>query len=120
MLTTPAMTAVVVLGRPLQGTKHNNPLKKTNLGSLLIDATCVPVDIRHPTDLSLILEAREVTEILVDKVHVQVRDHIGQKPSTHSKRALQQFLAVAKKKRPRISKIYKALKQQLGHLKRYL
>ena len=31
-----------------------------------------------------------------------------------------QFLAVAKKKRPRINKIRKALKQQLGHLRRNL
>jgi len=30
--------------------------------------------------------------------------------------ARQQFLAVAKKKRPRINKIRKAIKQQLGHL----
>jgi hypothetical protein len=34
--------------------------------------------------------------------------------------ARQQFLAVAKKKRPRILKIRKAIKQQLGHLKRNL
>ena len=28
--------------------------KRPNQGSLLIDATCAPVDIRHPTDLSLL------------------------------------------------------------------
>jgi hypothetical protein len=32
----------------------------------LIDATCVPVDIRYPTDLSLLNEAREVMEKLID------------------------------------------------------
>lgn len=91
-----------------------------NQGSLLIDATCVPVDIRHPTDLSLLNEAREVTEILIDAMHPQVRDSFGHKPRTHRKQARQQFLAVAKKKRPRINKIRKAIKQQLGHLKRNL
>ncbi|MFN9957553.1 MAG: IS5/IS1182 family transposase, partial [bacterium] len=37
---------------------------RPNQGSLLIDATCVPADIRYPTDLSLLNEARELTETL--------------------------------------------------------
>jgi hypothetical protein len=94
--------------------------ESTNQGSLLIDATCIPADIRHPTDLSLLSEAREVTEKLIDAMHPQVRDSFGLKPRTHRKKARQQFLAVAKKKRPRISKIRKAIKQQLGHLERNL
>jgi len=97
-----------------------SPQKQTNQGSLLIDATCAPVDIRYPTDLSLLNEAREVTEILIDAMHPQVRECFGHKPRTHRKKARQQFLAVAKKKRPRISKIRKAIKQQLGHVKRNL
>jgi len=96
------------------------PRKQANQGSLLIDATCAPVDIRHPTDLSLLNEAREVTEILIDAMHPQVRESFGHKPRTHRKQARQQFLAVAKKKRPRINKIRKAIKQQLGHVKRNL
>jgi len=36
---------------------------------------------------------------------------------THRKQARQHFLAVAKKKRPRINKISKSIKQQLRHLK---
>jgi hypothetical protein len=97
-----------------------SPQKQTNQGSLLIDATCAPVDIRYPTDLSLLNEAREVTEILIDAMHPQIRERFGHKPRTHRKQARQQFLAVAKKKRPRINKIRKAIKQQLGHLKRNL
>jgi len=94
--------------------------KQPNQGSLLIDATCAPADIRHPTDLSLLNEAREVTEILIDAMHPQIREHFGHKPRTHRRKARQQFLAVAKKKKPRINKIRKAIKQQLGHLKRNL
>jgi len=93
---------------------------RPNQGSLLIDATCVPADIRHPTDLSLLNEARELTETLIDAMHAQVRISFGHKPRTHRKQARRQFLAVAKKKRPRINKIRKAIKQQLGHLKRNL
>nr|ABD96335.1 putative transposase [uncultured marine type-A Synechococcus GOM 3O12] len=93
---------------------------RPNQGSLLIDATCVPADIRHPTDLSLLNEARELTEALIDAMHAQIRDAFGHKPRTHRKQARQQFLSVAKKKRPRISKIHKAIRQQLGHLRRNL
>jgi transposase len=94
--------------------------KQPNQGSLLIDATCAPIDMRHPKDLSLLNEAREATEILIDAMHPQVRESFGHKPRTHRKQARRQFLAVAKKKRPRINKIRKAIKQQLGHLKRNL
>jgi len=48
-----------------------------NQGSLLIVATCVPADIRHPTNLSLLNEARELTETLIDTMHLQVRDSFG-------------------------------------------
>ena len=42
---------------------------RPNQGSWLIDATCVPADISHPTDLSLLNEARELTERLIDVMH---------------------------------------------------
>ena len=59
---------------------------RPNQGSLLIDATCVPADIRHPTDLSLLNEARELTEALIDAMHAQIRDAFGHKPRTHRKK----------------------------------
>jgi len=61
------------------GSKTTQP----NQSSLLIDATCIPADIRHPTDLSLLNEARELTEALIDAMHSQVRDTFGHKPRTH-------------------------------------
>jgi thiamine pyrophosphate-dependent acetolactate synthase large subunit-like protein len=86
----------------------------------LINATCTPADIRYPTDLSLPNEAREVTEKLIDAMHPPVRNGFGAKPRTHRRNARQQFLVVAKKKRPRINKIRKAIKQQLAHLEQNL
>jgi hypothetical protein len=50
---------------------------RPNQGSLLIDATCIPADIRRPTDLSLLNEARELTETLIDAMHSQARDIFG-------------------------------------------
>ena len=100
--------------------EDSTPEATGNQGSLLIDATCTPADIRYPTDLSLLNEAREVTEKLIDAMHPPVRDGFGAKPRTHRRKARQQFLAVAKKKRPRINKIRKAIKQQLAHLEQNL
>jgi IS5 family transposase len=87
-----------------------------NQGALLIDVTCVPADLRYPTDLSLLHEAREVTEKLIDAMHPQVRASFGDKPRTNRKKARQQFHAVATKKRPHISKILKTIQQQLSYL----
>jgi hypothetical protein len=60
---------------------------RPNQGSLLIDTTCVPADIHHPTDLSLLNEARELTETLIDAMHSQARDAFGHKSRPHRKQA---------------------------------
>jgi IS5 family transposase len=61
--------------------------KPLNQGSLLIDATCTPIDIRYPTDLSLLNEARELTEILIDAMHPVLKENVGNKPRTHFRKA---------------------------------
>jgi hypothetical protein len=66
---------------------HLSSKKQPNQGSHLIDATCAPVDIRHPTDLSLLNEARELTEILIDAMHPQVRESFGHNLRTHRRKA---------------------------------
>ena len=93
---------------------------KPNQGTLLIDATCIPADIRYPTDLSLLNEAREATERLIDVMHKQVRYKFGHKPRTYRREARRQFLKVARKKSPRFGKIRIAISQQLRHLNRNL
>lgn len=44
---------------------HDGPESKRE-GKLLIDATCTPADIRFPTDMSLLDEARMKTEKIID------------------------------------------------------
>jgi len=58
-----------------------------NQGSLLIDATCALVDIRYLTDLSLLNDAREVTEVLIDSMYKTVRELFNHKPRTHRKKS---------------------------------
>ncbi len=68
--------------------EDSTPEATGNQGSLLIDATCSPADIRYPTDLSLLNEAREVTEKLIDAMHPPVRDGFGAKPRTHRRKGI--------------------------------
>ena len=58
---------------------EQNINSKTTLdsqGSLLIDATCAPVNNRYPTDHSLLNKAREVTEILIDSMVKKFENHL--------------------------------------------
>lgn len=94
-----------------------------NAGKLLVDATCTPADIRYPTDLDLLNEAREKTEAFIDQFHQQLvreLDPTAKKPRTYRQKARKQFLAVAKQKKPGSKKIRKAIGQQLRYLRRNL
>jgi len=92
-----------------ESTDNDVEQPKSNQGSLLIDATCVPSDIRYPIDLSMLNEARETTERTIDKMHRHMHDVWGFKPATNRKQARHQFLVVAKQKRLRLEKIKKAI-----------
>ena len=44
-----------------QGASEEEQEAELNKGKLLVDASCAPADIRYPTDISLLNEAREKT-----------------------------------------------------------
>jgi IS5 family transposase len=94
-------------------------LEVENSGKLLIDATCVPGDIRYPTDLSLLNEGREKLEEIIDTLHAD-RPKGATKPRTYRQRARKDFLTVIKKRRASTNKIRKAIRKQLGYLRRNL
>jgi hypothetical protein len=103
-----------------QCTSSEQPTEEnSNQGKLLIDATCAPADIRYPTDVSLLNEAREKTDAIIDRLH---RPLVGQqpRPRTYRQRARRQFVAFVKQKKPRRAAIRKANRQQLGYLRRNL
>ena len=90
-----------------------------NSGQLLVDATCTPADIPYPTDISLLNEAREKSEEIIDhlhKPHKEIRD----KPRTYRERAHKEYIAFSKQRKPDRKKIRKAIRKQLGYLKRNL
>lgn len=90
-----------------------------NKGKMIADATCTPADMAYPTDLSLINEAREKTEQIIDFMH---EPFIGlrKKPRTYRQKARKIYLAVAKQKKSAAKKIRKAIGQQLRYIKRNL
>ncbi len=55
-----------------------------------------------------------------DAMHPPIRDTFVQKLGTHRQKTSPQCLVVVKKRRPRISRMQKAIKQQLAHLERNL
>ena len=91
-------------------------------GKLLVDATCAPADVRYPTDLGLLNEAREKTEGVVDAFHAHLlrSEPKRKKERTYRQKARKQFLAVSKQKKPGTRKIRKAVGQQLGYVGRNL
>jgi hypothetical protein len=74
--------------------------------------------IRYPTDLSLLNEAREFSEDIIDRLfeHTPLR----KKPRTYRQQARKAYLAVAKKKRPGAKVTRRGIKQQLQYLRRNL
>jgi hypothetical protein len=53
-----------------------------NQGKLILDATCAPADIKYPTDLGLLNQAREPTEKIIDALHTQIQSPVKKQPRT--------------------------------------
>ena len=87
-------------------------------GKLILDATVAPQAIRFPTDLSLLNEAREFSEQIIDRLYAKTE--LKQKPRTYRRKARKAYLAIAKKKRPGAKLIRRGIKQQLQYLRRNL
>ena len=89
-----------------------------NRGTLMIDATCAPADIRYPTDLGLLNEGREKLEGIVDTLW---EDHgQGVKPRTYRKQARKAFLRVEKQRKHPKNALRKAIGKQLRFMRRDL
>jgi hypothetical protein len=86
-------------------------------GRLLMDATVADQMIRFPTDISLLNNAREIAETLIDELHKR-KDITGKKPRTYRQQARKAYLGISKRKRPGSKLIRKGIRQQLQYLRR--
>ncbi len=96
----------------------NDELKESRQGKLLLDATVAPQAIRYPTDLSLLNEAREFSEMIIDKLYPEV--DLKRKPRTYRVKARKDYLAIAKQKRPSVKVRRRGIKKQLQYLRHNL
>jgi IS5 family transposase len=87
-----------------------------NQGQLLLDAFVAPQDIKFPTDLDLLNDAREHAERLIDGLYIPEPGKI--KPRTHRKKARRDYLRIAKKKRKSQSELRWGIRKQLNYLRR--
>lgn len=90
--------------------------KTENQGKMLVDATVAEQAIRYPTDLSLLNEAREISETIIDELY-KLSD-LAKKPRTYRQQARKHYLAIAKKRKAGGKLRRKGIKQQLQYLRR--
>ncbi|MGG1596439.1 IS5 family transposase [Paenibacillus naphthalenovorans] len=95
-------------------------IELTNEGELLLDATCAPADIAYPTDLSLLNQAREKLEQIIDILHEPERGKTRKQRETYRERARKAYLAVAKQRRVKPRRMRKAIRKQLRFVSRDL
>jgi hypothetical protein len=93
------------------------PEDSGNSGTLILDATAAPADIRHPSDLSLLNECRENTENMIDMLWEHKR-RTGHKTAYNRRKARTKYLSVAKQKKPGWRKIQQGIQDQLAYVQK--
>lgn len=99
--------------------RQDAPGESGNAGTILLDATCAPADIKYPTDLNLVNEGRELAEQLIDELRILVKD-IGARPRTRAKICRRRYLEIVKHPKCGVPKRRKALRFLLNALRRNL
>jgi hypothetical protein len=82
-------------------------------GKLILDATVTPQAIRYPNYLSLLNEAREFSEQIIDNLYPKT--DWKKKPRTYRVKARKDYLSVAKQRRPSAKFRRRGIKQQLQY-----
>jgi hypothetical protein len=95
------------------------PADRDNDGTLILDATAAPADIRYPTDIGILNECRENTEKMIDEIW-EYTCREGHKTAYSRKHARSQYLKVIKKRRHRAGEIKAAVGEQLAYVKKNL
>ena len=105
--------------------EDNGEEPPTHDGQLLIDASCAPSDIKYPTDLGLLNDAREKTEGIIDLFHAAMvarataqEQPLPKKPRTYRQIARKGFLNISMAKGVTAKKRRAEIRRQLGHLRR--
>ncbi len=105
--------------------EHENPRARQaktededhdTLGTLILDATVSPSNIRYPQDFSLLNEAREKLEKMIDSFHKEYEP--WKKPRTYRRVARKEYLAIAKSKKRSEKKMRAHIRRELERVRR--
>ncbi len=100
--------------------EHRTAKKEVNLAEqMILDATCSPSKIRYPQDFSLLDEAREKTDVMIDCLHKQFPQE-GHRPRTYRRILRKAFLSVSKSKKRTAKKVRALIRKELCAVKRNL
>lgn len=89
-----------------------------NRGTLIVDATVAPSHIAYPTDTRLLSECRQISEGLIDELYQANPTQWPVKPRTYRREAKRRSINFSKKRRKGKKEVRKAIKEQLGYLRR--
>lgn len=98
---------------PGAGAPRADRPEEENQGTLILDATCAPVDIRYPQDVSLLNEAREKLETIIYRF---CKSYGLALPRRYKRKARKDYLDFAKAKKHTRQKVRKAVRKQLGYV----
>ena len=98
-----------------ESVRHEKP--KGNVGTLILDATCGPVNIRYPQDFSILNEARLGLEKIIEDICARYNI---KKPRTYVLKLQAAFLKLAKSKRKQDEEIRHVLQLELNAIVRNL
>jgi hypothetical protein len=90
-----------------------------NGGTLIVDATCAPADIKYPTDTGLLAEAIEKTDAMIDTMQEPLKGK-SPRPRTYRLKSRKLFVGFVKQRKPNTKIIRKVKGKQLNFLRRNL
>lgn len=97
---------------------HQNETNESeNAGTLILDATCAPQNIKYPQDIELLNEAREKLEDMICRIS---EEYVFYRPRMYRQKARKDYLALAKCRKRGAKKIRKAIRKQLQYVRRDL
>ncbi len=100
-----------------QSDEQDSATDSDNAGTLILDATCAPQNIKYPQDIELLNEAREKLEDMISRVSDEYNFY---RPRMYREKARKDYLALAKCRKRGAKKIRKAIRKQLQYIRRDL
>lgn len=98
----------------LEDDKDDDDDEPRNKGTLMLDATCAPSNIKYPQDTDLLNDSRKKAEQIIDEVS---KAHGLKKPRTKRRKADKDYTSFSKKRRKKKKVIRRMIRKQLTLVK---